>query len=572
MGNKQVTVEELGSNLFECANELRGYVDKGEYKDYILPLVFYAEMNRRFKVEYEDKLLELGYEKGVENEVIDEQIRDIAAEEVAQGLYIPDGHSWESIMNAEGDLAGKIDDALEAFEEHPRNESQFSGVFEDDFKNVSSFTDDDGDGDEVLGSIIDIISEEIYDRDKDVELPPDTLGEAFMYLVERFSDAEAGEYFTPPRVTRLVVELLEPFEPESSFHDPTCGSGGMLIEATRQIRQRVESGWYSKEYGLSYDGNFREFLNSNGFRFSGQELNPTISGIAKMNLALNDITGRIEQGNSLKRPKFKDGSGKLQEFDYILANFPFSESGWKPDVKSVRQDNFGDLDWTDSLPHGNYGDFAFIMHMESQIKDDGSIATIIPHGVLFRNGDQPYREYMIENDMVEAVIGLPENLFEATGIPAAILVLNMDKKEKSKGEVMFFNADQEGRFYRDTGGNRNRLIDPIEDTDREVSDIPPYSEMKNPRGIAEIKQKFNRWEDEERVCRAVSVDEIRENEYNMNIALYVDTTEPQEDIDVRDTLASVRDIEHEYQQLNQQLTQYMQQLNYEDNHKGDENE
>jgi type I restriction enzyme M protein len=205
--------------------------------------------------------------------------------------------------------------------------------------------------------------------------------------------------------------------------------------------------------------------------------------------------------------------------------------------------------------------------MHSHLKENGQLATIIPHGVLFRNGDQDYREYMIEHDLVEAVIGLPENLFESTGIPAGILVLNEDKPQEREGEVMFFNADHEGRFFRDTGSNRNRLIDPVEDGTAES--VHDYVTMNEPEGTAEVKQLFEEWSDVERVCRTVSVDEISENEYNMNIALYVDTTEQQEEIDVRDTLASVRDIEHEYQQLNQQFTQYMQQLKYEDKSKDD---
>lgn len=264
-----------------------------------------------------------------------------------------------------------------------------------------------------------------------------------------------------------------------------------------------------------------------------------------MNLAIHDAPGEIRRGDSLVSPQFTTGpaNNTLEAFDYILANFPFSVKKWKSGTQK-RQERFGDLDWHEKLPNGNYGDFAFIMHMYSHLSESGRLATVIPHGVLFRNGDQPYRQHMIDEDIVEAVIGLPENLFQGTGIPAGILVLNNDKPPEREGEVLFFNADHEDRFYDDTGSDRSVLRDSNGSGD----------------GIGEVKDLFDSWVDEERVCRVVDTDEIKDNEYNMNIALYVDTTEPQEDISVSDTLSQVRELEQEYDQLNQQFTTYMQQL------------
>jgi len=195
--------------------------------------------------------------------------------------------------------------------------------------------------------------------------------------------------------------------------------------------------------------------------------------------------------------------------------------------------------------------------MYSHLSDDGQVATVIPHGVLFRNGDQEYREYMIENDLVEAVIGLPENLFETTGIPSGILILNKDKPEERKGEVLFFNGDHEDRFYEDTGKDRSELLTPNKS-------LKPAVKIEDPLGIAEIKQLFEKWENKERVCRVVSNEEIAENDYNLNIALYVDTTEPQEDISVEDTAATIDSLESEYDQLSDRLTRYIQQLDYEE--------
>ena len=314
-----ISVDELGKQLYKCADVLRGNVDKGEYKDYILPLVFYAEVNRRFYRKYKDHLHDAGYdEDGEIGKDLDEAIRDIASEDVVSGIRIPDGHSWESLRSAEDGIAEQIDDAFLEFE---RQNDAYSDVFEDSYANVSSFSDDDGD--DILSEVISTIDSAIYRSEK--EIPPDTMGEAYMNLVKQFAEAEAGEYFTPPKVTRLVVELLEPFEQGASIHDPTAGSGGMLVEAANQIEKRWRSGYY----GESEEDTLTEFLIKNGFRVTGQELNPTITGIAKMNLALHGVEGEIRRGNSLTNPQFvKEDASELEQFDYILAIFPVSESGW----------------------------------------------------------------------------------------------------------------------------------------------------------------------------------------------------------------------------------------------------
>ena len=551
----KVTVDELGKQLHECADIMRGSVDKGKYKDYILPLVFYAEMNRRFEQKYRTEFEKSEVDEN-NREEFDDVFRDVASDEMAQGIVVPEGYEWEDLLDKEEGIASFI---AEMFDEFENNNPGYGGFVQNKYASVGSFTG--GDGDTLLSDVIKIIDDSIY---KAEEVPSDMMGEAFMHLVRKFAREEAGEYFTPVQIVRLMVSLLEPYELQSSFHDPAVGSGGMLIEVSDQIRYRwEEQEWYREQNenvsGIDDCDSFNEFQSRGGFRFTGQELNPTIASISMMNLALRELDGDIRQGNSLSSPQFSHGN-ELEEFDYIFSNFPFSESGWKTQTKN-RVEQYGDLGWSDSLPHGNYGDFAFIMHMCSQLSDSGKVSTIIPHGVLFRNGDQEYREYLIENDMVEAIIGLPENLFESTGIPSAILILNKNKPDDREGEVFFFNADHEGRFYRDTGNDRNVLLDPVAEGD--VSNAVQYEQMNNPYGNAEIKSFFESWREEERVSRVVSVDEIRENEYNLNIALYVDTTEPQEDISVEDTLSTIHDLETEYESLNNQLTTYIQQLNYE---------
>ena len=580
-GQNRITVEELGNSLFECADELRGSIDKGRYKDFILPLVFHAGVSRQFdervrqvleEGEYEtidyvdDKLVEQGGGGDQIKEEIEELIYQAAEDKTSGGVRVPKGYHWRDIRQTEEGMAVEIDSALDEFEE---KNSEYEGAFQNAYSNIESFTDTSGDS--LLSRVVEIVHSSVYQTEK--EIPPDVMGEAFMYLVKRFAEEEAGEYFTPPRVVRLVVSMIEPFEPETEIHDPTIGSGGMLVEVVEQIEQQHRSGWYEGMDGAYQDAtSVFDFIASSDIKFSGQEKNPTIAGIAKMNLALHGIDGRVERGDSLTDPKFTSGDSSLEEFDYILANFPFSENGWQEGTDS-RAGVYGDMDWheDDKLPHGSYGDFAFIMHMESHLDDEGGqLATVAPHGVLFRNGDQPYRKKMVEQDWVEAVVGLPENMFESTGIPAAILVLNKDKPEEREEEVMFMSLDHEDRFYRDTGSNRHRLIDPIADGDVDTTQSPVvYADMENPTGVAEAKQLFEAWDDEERVCRTVDTDEIEENDYNMNIALYVDTTEPQDDIDVTEKLGDIQELESEYQELNNQLQTYMQQLKYDAETEGD---
>lgn len=291
----------------------------------------------------------------------------------------------------------------------------------------------------------------------------------------------------------------------------------MLVESARHYRE-VQDGDPSK------------------LTFTGQEVNPDIYAIAKINLFLHGLNGQIQRGDSLGDPKFED-DGELDQYDYVLANFPFS-ADWPKD--DLQDDPWSRFDWADKLPRADRGDYAFIMHMAAQLDEQGQAAIVIPHGVLFRKHESKYREPMIENDLIEAVIGLPENLFQNNSIPSAILLLNHDKPAEREGQVQFIHAADEA-FYKELS-NQNELTD---------------------EGIDHIVENFNGWTTEERVSRAVSVEEIRENDYNLNIALYVDTTEPEEDIDVREELATLRELQTERDEIEARMTQHMEALNYE---------
>ncbi|WP_436909027.1 type I restriction-modification system subunit M [Halosimplex marinum] len=497
-----LTLDELDSHLFKCADIIRDAVDPTDYKEYILPLVFYKAISDEFEQEYE--------------EIVDEYGEDFARR---KNLYdvpvVPEGYLWDDLrMESE-----KVDEVLnEAFEELIAENPDLEGIFN------TSYVEPDGLTDDRLIKLLEHLETVDLDRDS---VPPDMLGEAYMDLVRHFAEEEGksgGQFFTPPHIVRLCVRLVDEFEDGMTFHDPTVGSGGMLTEAAQYYR-REQDGDPSK------------------LTFTGQEINPDIAAIARMNLALHALNGEIEREDSLLRPAFTDGE-ELERFDRVLANFPFSADWAKSDLQD---DPYGRFDWHEKLPRADRGDYAFIMHMAEQLKDPdrsddsgGKAAIVIPHGVLFRKHESRYREPMLENDLVEAIVGLPENLFQNNSIPSAILVLNTDKPVERKGEVQFIHAADED-FYRELS-NQNELTD---------------------EGVAHIVENFRNWATEERVSRTVSLEEIRENDYNLNVALYVDTTEPEEEIDVKKELSKLRELQAERKEIENRIDEHVEVLGYE---------
>jgi len=497
-----LTLDELDAHLFECADIIRDAVDPTDYKEYILPLVFYKAISD----EYEQERAEIVAEYG-------EDFADNAT------LYdvptVPEGHRFADLRTE----SENVDEAINnAFTEFTQANPDLSGIFNANFMEAGGLTDDR------LSKLIEHLS--TYDLDRD-SVPPDMLGEAYMDLVRHFAEEEGksgGQFFTPPHIVQLCVRLVDDFADGMTFHDPTSGSGGMLTEAAKYYREE-QGGDPSK------------------LRFTGQEINPDIAAIARMNLSLHTLNGDIERGDSLADPKFTDGDA-LERFDRVLANFPFSANWAKDDLQD---DQFGRFDWHTKLPRADRGDYAFIMHIAEQLTDPdrgdasgGKAAIVIPHGVLFRKHEQRYRQPMLENDLVEAIVGLPENLFQNNSIPSAILVLNTDKPAERAGQVQFIHAADEA-FYEELS-NQNELTD---------------------EGLDHIVANFDDWTTEERVSRTVGIDEIEENDFNLNIALYVDTTEPEEEIDVSEELGKLRELQAEREEIESRMTEHMEALQYE---------
>jgi type I restriction enzyme M protein len=496
-----LTLTDLDNHLFKCADIIRDAVDPTDYKEYILPLVYYKTISDEFEKQHEQNIEDYG-----EDFARNPDLYDIPV--------VPEGHLWDDLRA----VSDNVDQALnEAFDALSEENPELKGVFRADYIDADALDDDR------LGRLVEHLTKHDLDRDS---VPPDMLGEAYMDLVRDFAEEEGksgGQFFTPPHIVELCVKLVDDFDDGDEFHDPTVGSGGMLVEASKYYRE--QGGDPTK------------------LRFTGQEINPDIAAIARMNLFIHGLTNwSIERQDSLLKPQFTDGDD-LERFDYVLANFPFS-ADWAKD--ELQDDPYGRFDWHEKLPRADRGDYAFIMHMAKQLKrpdldeTGGKAAIVIPHGVLFRKHESRYRKPMLENDMIEAIVGLPENLFQNVAIPSAILVLNTNKPAEREDEVQFIHAADKA-FYEELS-NQNELTD---------------------EGVSHVVANFRNWTTEERVSRTVSLEEIRENDYNLNIALYVDTTEPEEDIDVKEELTKLRELQAERDEIEARLDQHMEALNYE---------
>jgi len=326
--------------------------------------------------------------------------------------------------------------------------------------------------------------EKIPLRDENFEFP-DLLGAAYEYLIKFFADSagkKAGEFYTPAEVVRTLVEVVDP-QPGMSVYDPTCGSGGMLIQTRDYIR---EIGGDPRDLSLS-----------------GQESIGTTWSICKMNMLLHNIAhADIRQEDTIRRPQHKDERGELKRYDRVLANPPFSQNYIKKDIDYPGR-------FAVWMPEkGKKADLMFVQHMLAVLKADGRMATIMPHGVLFRGGEEKEaRKHFIEHGWLEAVIGLPAGLFYGTGIPACVLVMNK-KDAASRNHVFFINADRE---YRE-GKAQNFL---------------------RPEDISKIVHVFRTMQDLPGYARRVPVSEIAAEDYNCNIRRYIDNAPPPEPHDVR---------------------------------------
>lgn len=456
-----MTQKELESYLWGAATYLRGFIDAGDYKQYIFPLLFYKRICDVYDEEYEDALAES--DGDLEYAAFDENHR----------FKVPAEAHWNQVRQVTVNVGQAISKALNEIQKV--NAQQLQGIFGD-----ADWTNKERLSDAMLCQLIEHFSSKNLNIKN---VPNDELGNAYEFLIKKFADDSghtAAEFYTNRTVVRLMTLIADPHEGESVY-DPTCGSGGLLLNCAIMLKEQ------GKEYRT--------------LRLYGQEINLITSGIARMNMLLHGFEEfNIVRGNTLSNPIFMEYD-ELQKFDIVLANPPYSIKSW--DQAAFTDDPYGRNIW--GTPPQGCADYAFQQHIMKSLKPDtGRCVVLWPHGILFRDAEREMRRKMIESDCVDCVIGLGPNLFYNSPMEACLLICRMQKPTQRKGKILFINAVDEVKRDKTISMLEEKHIDKIFKAYKEYKDIPGFAKV-------------------------VSNEQILENGATLNISQYVSRLEVKDD-------------------------------------------
>lgn len=451
---EQISLSQLEQYLSKAAWILKGPVDASDFKVYIFPLLFFKRISDVYNEEYQIALIESDGDE------------DYANLPEFHRFNIPEGCHWKDVREKTTDVGIAIEFALRGIEQS--NQEYLYGIFGD-----AQWTNKNKLSDRLLIDLIEHFSQ--YDLSNS-KVDPDLLGNAYEYLIKHFADLtnkKAGEFYTPRSVVHLMGLILNPKEGET-IYDPACGTGGMLLECVDHLKNSN--------------------LDHRTLKLFGQEKNLTSSSIARMNMFLHGIEDfQIHRGDTLRNPAFFEADG-LKKFDCVIANPPFSLKEWG--AENWANDPYG-RNIAGVPPKGN-GDMAWVQHMIKSMNPNGRLALVLPHGALFRKGAEgKIRKELLEQDLLEAVIGLGPNIFYGTQLAACVMIFRQQKDEDKIGKVLFIDASDQVRVGR----------------------AQNYLETEH---VNQIFEWYNGFVDVENYVKVSSSEDLRENDYNLNIPLYVE--------------------------------------------------
>ncbi len=468
-----INLKDLEAHLWHAAHIITGPIDASDYKTYIFPVLFFKRICDVYDEEFADAMSQVGDE-------------ELARGDMFHRIKIPADAHWSRVFAKTKDIGQALKDAFRAIE--VANQHLY-GIFGD-----ASWTNKDRLSDELLSTLLNHFNKVNLGV---ASVRDDDMGRAYEYLIKRFADKankKAGEFYTPRTIVRLMVNVLDPVAGESVY-DPACGTGGMLLETIHHVKE---------------NGGDPRLL-----KIKGQEKNLTTEAIARMNLFLHGQEDfQILRGDTLRDPKFVVND-QLETFDCVIANPPFSLSEWGHE--QWKNDPYGRKQF--GLAPQTNGDFAWVQHMLASLNSNGRMAVVLPHGVLFRGGAEgQIRTALLKQNKIEAIIGLASNLFYGTGIPACILVLRQKRPSSHNDHVLVINAEE---IY--TKGRAQNTLS----TDQSDDIYRIYQQQRADGPNAQEIEGVARW---------VSLAEIAENDFNLNIARYVQKPLEEETITVEEAL------------------------------------
>ncbi len=507
--NRPITQNEINNIVWKACDTFRGVIDPSQYKDYVLTMLFVKYVSDVWKDKRQFYL-----EKYNNDHVrVERALRN-------ERFQVPESCTFSFLYENRNaaNLGELINMALESLED--ANRSKLERVFRNiDFNSEANLGQTKDRNRRLKNLLVDFSALDLQPSHLEGN---DVIGDAYEYLIEKFaSDAgkKAGEFYTPSQVSTLLAKLMNP-QPGNRISDPACGSASLLIKIAKQV-------------------------GSKNFSLYGQEINGSTWALARMNMFLHEIDdATIVWGDTLNNPKLLEGDS-LMKSHIVVANPPFSLDKWGAEnavTDQYRRFHRG-------IPPKSKADYAFISHMiETTYEDVGKAGVVLPHGVLFRgSSESKIRKQLIEENLLEAVIGLPANLFFGTGIPACILIFNRAKGDNK--DVLFIDASQ----GYESGKNQNRLRDT--DIDKIVE---TYQAFQSAISLSGEEGKVM----EKKFAYRATINEIEENEYNLNIPRYVDTFEEEEPVDIPATQQRINELKHELAAVEQEMEDYLTELGF----------